>query len=176
MSPIRPIKLVVARSRGCRVPAISRRLQQCNIRSFASTANTPPSSAKPSSAPPQILDECTLLSQLSPLKRVLCLCPIPLGRGRVSWSGGDSSHPDDETIDLNFQSQPNTTTQNVTQMQPLKVHKYRFGERYDIGVAVSDPYLTHAIPVHLGCEGDEDGTTKGRFVAEIVPTFRCDGE
>ena len=64
-------------------------------------------------------------------------------------------------------------------MQPLKVAKYRYGERFAIGVAVSDPYLTHAQPVHLG--GDDDGygdddELKRQFSAEIVPTFRCDGE
>mmetsp|Transcript_38619 Transcript_38619/g.83220 ORF Transcript_38619/g.83220 Transcript_38619/m.83220 type:complete len:382 (+) Transcript_38619:146-1291(+) len=147
-------------------------------RSFASTANTNPpstSSSTPSSpSPPQIYDERTLLSQLSPLKRIICLCPVPLGRGRVSWSGGDSFYPDDETINLDFQSQPQYATRNMTQMQPLKVAKYRYGERFAIGVAVSDPYLTHAQPVSLGDGDDEEDALKRRFVAEIVPTFRCD--
>lgn len=152
-------------------------------RSFASTANTnPPSSSSSASSQPTstpqttILDERTLLSQLSPLKRIICLCPVPLGRGRVSWSGGDSFYPtSDETINLNFQSQPHAATRGITQMQPLKVAKYRYGERFAIGVAVSDPYLTHAMPVHLG-SGDDDGDdfVKRRFTAEIVPTFRCD--
>lgn len=145
-----------------------------------STANpNPPTSHTPhTSQQPQILDESTLLSQLSPLKRIICLCPVPLGRTRLPWSGGDSSshHPEDETINLNFQSHPHMA-QNVTQMQPLRVSKYRYGERFAIGVAVTDPYLTHAQPVHLGNSGsDEDGELDRRFVAEIVPTFRCDGE
>ena len=146
-------------------------------RCLSSTANpNPPTSHTPptTSQQPQILDERTLLSQLSPLKRIICLCPVPLGRTRLPWSGGDSSsHPEDETINLNFQSQPHMA-QNVTQMQPLKVSKYRYGERFAIGVAVTDPYLTHAQPVHLG--NCEDGELDRRFVAEIVPTFRCDGE
>jgi len=62
----------------------------------------------------------------------------------------------------------------MTQMQPLKVAKYRYGERFAIGVAVSDPYLTHAQPVSLGDGDDEEDALKRRFVAEIVPTFRCD--
>ena len=61
-------------------------------------------------------------------------------------------------------------------MQPLKVAKYRYGERFAIGVAVSDPYLTHAQPVHLGSDDDGDDALNRRFVAEIVPSFRCDGE
>ena len=149
-------------------------------RCLSSTANpNPPTSHTPhTSQQPQILDESTLLSQLSPLKRIICLCPVPLGRTRLPWSGGDSSshHHEDETINLNFQSQPHMA-QNVTQMQPLRVSKYRYGERFAIGVAVTDPYLTHAQPVDLGNSGsDEDGELDRRFVAEIVPTFRCDGE
>jgi len=92
-----------------------------------------------------------------------------------------SSYPEDnETINLDFQSQPHATTRNIAQMQPLKVMaKYRYGERFSIGVAVSDPYLTHATPVHLSGEeedGDDDADplASRRLVAEIVPTFRCD--
>ena len=107
------------------------------------------------SSSPRILDEQTLLSQLSPLKRILCLCPVPLGQKRLSWSGGDSCIGSDENP-----AQSQTT--------PVKIHKYRYGEQYEIGVAVSDPYLTHAVPVKL-VGGD------GRFVAEMVPTFRGDG-
>jgi len=59
-------------------------------------------------------------------------------------------------------------------MQPLKVAKYRYGERFAIGVAVSDPYLTHAQPIHLGSDEDGDDSLTRRLVAEIVPTFRCD--
>lgn len=47
-----------------------------------------------------------------------------------------------------------------------KIAKYRYGERYAIGVAVSDAYLTHAEPVLLERE----------LVAEMVPSFRCDCE
>lgn len=145
-------------------------------RYLSSTANTTTSS--PSENPrhtthPQILDEHTLLSQLTPLKRIICLCPIPLGRSRIPWSGGDSNHPEDETINLNFQSQP--FIQNLQQMQPLKVAKYRYGERFAIGVAVSDPYLSHAQPIHMGGgDYEDDDEVKERFVAELVPTFRCD--
>eukprot|EP00581_Thalassiosira_minuscula_P008060 CAMPEP_0183703602 /NCGR_PEP_ID=MMETSP0737-20130205/1295_1 /TAXON_ID=385413 /ORGANISM="Thalassiosira miniscula, Strain CCMP1093" /LENGTH=424 /DNA_ID=CAMNT_0025930391 /DNA_START=112 /DNA_END=1386 /DNA_ORIENTATION=+ len=178
-------------------------------RSLSSTANTtPPSSTKlsssspspspPSSRPRLILNEQTLLSQLSPLKRIVCLCPVPLGRNRVSWSGGDNAHhhsssyhpPDDETINLDYQSSPSETTRNVSTVQPLTIKKYRYAERYALGVAVTDPYLTHAQPVPLSGGGgggggygysgsgdygygDDDGL-KRRFVAEIVPTFRCD--
>ncbi|KAL3804091.1 hypothetical protein HJC23_006482 [Cyclotella cryptica] len=114
------------------------------------------------------MDEQRIISQLTPLKRILCLCPVPLGRGRVSWSGGDSSIDDkgDQTTHMNFQSQPEM--QKITQMQPLRVTKYRYGERYAIGAAVSDAYLTHAEPVILDRVG-----VKG-YVAEMVPSFRCD--
>ncbi|KAL7541349.1 hypothetical protein ACHAXR_010839 [Thalassiosira sp. AJA248-18] len=179
---ISPIKVVaISRSSGA---ALCTRSQQCTTtipriisQSFSSTANTTPTTPPTQSSSPQILDERTLLSQLSPLKRIICLCPVPLGRGRVSWSGGDSFYPEeDATIDLNFQSQPNATRKSITQMQPLKVAKYRYGERFAIGVAVSDPYLTHAQPVTLDDDADDDGNDalKRRFVAEIVPTFRCD--
>ena len=60
---------------------------------------------------------------------------------------------------------------------PHKVAKYRYGERYALGVAISDPYLTHAQPIHLGGgDYDESDELKRQFVAEIVPTFRCDGK
>ena len=67
---------------------------------------------------------------------------------------------------------------NLQQMQPLKVAKYRYGERFAIGVAVSDPYLSHAQPIRMGGsdEYEDDDAMKERFVAELVPTFRCDGE
>jgi len=66
----------------------------------------------------------------------------------------------------------------LQQMQPLKVAKYRYGERFAIGVAVSDPYLSHAQPIRMGGgdEYEDDDEVKERFVAELVPTFRCDGE
>lgn len=126
-----------------------------------------------------ILDEDTLLSQLSPLKRIICLCPVPLGRSRVPWSGGDSFHPpNDETVDLNYQSESaSSLTQECMSQQPIKIAKYRYGERYAIGVAISDPYLTHAQPVYLGGnEDDYDEMNHQRFVAEIVPSFRCDSK
>lgn len=166
----------------CGVLRQSRRTISANlVRSLSSTADTnhPPSTNKPPSAAPsplpQILDERALLSKLSPLKRIVCLCPVPLGRGRVSWSGGDSFYPhDDDTVDLSYRTQPSRATRNITQTQPLKVSKYRYGERFAIGVAVSDPYLTHARPVRMGGDGDDDDGLKRRFTAEIVPTFRCD--
>jgi len=99
-------------------------------------------------------DEQKMLSQMSPLKRILCLTPVPLGRGRVSWSGGDSLM--DETRGV----------EDVTQMQPLKTKRFRYGERFALGVAVSDPYLSHAVPVHLSNEN--------QFTAQIVPTFVSD--
>jgi len=161
------------KSNQCTIPsAIARRY-------LSSTANTTssPSQHTTHRPQPQILDEHTLLSQLTPLKRIICLCPIPLGRSRIPWSGGDSNHPEDETINLNFQSQPLNMAQNLQQMQPLKVAKYRYGERFAIGVAVSDPYLSHAQPIRMGgSEHEDDDGLKERFVAELVPTFRCDGE
>ncbi len=148
----------------------------------------------------QILDERTLLTQLSPLKRILCLCPVPLGRGRVSWSGGDvlatttSQPPQQQTINLDFQTQhSNKRTAMMMQQQlapppPPKVGKYRYGERFAIGVAVSDPYLTHAVPIQLNRSrssssyglktassmdhNNSDNNT--HFTAEIVPTFKGD--
>ena len=148
---------------------------------------------------PQILDEQTLLTQLSPLKRILCLCPVPLGRGRISWSGGDSlattttSPTRDDTINFDFQSKPYSEQRNMipnswppssydnaslsTSSPQLKVSKYRYGERFAIGVAVSDPYLTHAVPVHLNSRGrssSNGGTNTGGFSCEIVPTFKGD--
>ena len=161
----------------CTIPSVISR------RYLSSTANTTttssPSQHTTHRPQPQILDEHTLLSQLTPLKRIICLCPIPLGRSRIPWSGGDSNHPEDETINLNFQSQPFNMAQNLQQMQPLKVAKYRYGERFAIGVAVSDPYLSHAQPIRMVGSDDEyedDDEVKERFVAELVPTFRCDGE
>lgn len=56
-----------------------------------------------------------------------------------------------------------------TQMQP-KVTKYRYGERYAIGLAISDAYLTHAEPVSFKRTGLKD------YVAEMVPSFRCDSK
>ena len=50
------------------------------------------------------------------------------------------------------------------------VTKYRYGERYAIGAAVSDAYLTHAEPVSLRRGGVQ------QFVAEMVPSFRCDSK
>lgn len=164
------------KSNQCAIPSVISR------RYLSSTANTTttssPSQHNTHRPHPQILDEHTLLSQLTPLKRIICLCPIPLGRSRIPWSGGDSNHPEDETINLNFQSQPLNMAQNLQQMQPLKVAKYRYGERFAIGVAVSDPYLSHAQPIYMagGDEYKDDDEVKERFVAELVPTFRCDGE
>lgn len=174
MTPAHQLVFKTCRTLCTRTPRTSSVIP--NSRSLSSTAKTNPQSASSKSSPPspQILDERTLLSQLSPLKRIICLCPVPLGRGRVSWSGGDSFYPEsEETVSLDFQSKPDSA-KDITQMQPLKVAKYRYGERFAIGVAVSDPYLTHATPVDLGSEEDGDDAGKGRFVAEIVPTFRCD--
>jgi len=168
---------VLYKSNQCTIPsAISRRY----LSSTANTTTSPSSqNTQHTTRPqPQILDEHTLLSQLTPLKRIICLCPIPLGRSRIPWSGGDSNHPEDETINLNFQSQPYNMANKLQQMQPLKVAKYRYGERFAIGVAVSDPYLSHAQPIRMGGgdEYEDDDEVKERFVAELVPTFRCDGE
>ena len=155
----------------------------------------------------QILDERTLLTQLSPLKRILCLCPVPLGRGRISWSGGDvlattsqPQQPQQQTINLDFQTQHSSkriSHDRIKMMQqqlsspppPPKVGKYRYGERFSIGVAVSDPYLTHAVPIQLNRRGrgrnntssatttmddSDDGNNNTCFTAEIVPTFKGD--
>mmetsp|Transcript_16330 Transcript_16330/g.26709 ORF Transcript_16330/g.26709 Transcript_16330/m.26709 type:complete len:420 (-) Transcript_16330:22-1281(-) len=153
----------------------------------------------------QILDERTLLTQLSPLKRILCLCPVPLGRGRISWSGGDelatTSQPpqqQQQTINLDFQTQHSSkrtiSHDRIKMMRqqlsspppPPKVGKYRYGERFAIGVAVSDPYLTHAVPIQLNRRGrgrntsittmdeSDDGNNNTCFTAEIVPTFKGD--
>ena len=139
----------------------------------------------------RILDERSLLTQLSPLKRILCLCPVPLGRGRVSWSGGDAlattSQPEyhhhqaaqHQIINLDFQSQHSSKRNNMMMMlqqqQQPKVAKYRYGERFAIGVAVSDPYLTHAVPVQMnGSNNNDDGMNNNGFTAEIVPTFKGD--
>ena len=149
----------------------------------------------------QILDEQTLLTQLSPLKRILCLCPVPLGRGRISWSGGDvlatTSQPQQQqTINLDFQTQ-HSSKRSIShdrikmmqqQLSPPKVGKYRYGERFAIGVAVSDPYLTHAVPVQplnrgrnntstttMMDDNSDNGTNNTTcFTAEIVPTFKGD--
>jgi len=178
--------------------------------STTSRFNHPPDNSDHSS----ILEERTLLTQLSPLKRIVCLCPVPLGRGRVSWSGGDelatptptsqTYHPANQTtINLDFQSQysskRNSSNTNNNKMMMMMMHeqqlaspspkvtKYRYGERFAIGVAVSDPYLTHAIPVHLSSNNgssrgggannatgnSSDGSGNG-YIAEIVPTFKGD--
>lgn len=109
--------------------------------------------------------EHKIISQLTPLKKILCLCPIPLGRGRVLWSGGDSFNAAAEnTIHMNFRNERGGGAAAVDQKP--RIAKYRYGERYTIGVAVSDAYLTHAEPVSLERE----------FVAEMVPSFRCDCE
>ena len=154
----------------------------------------------------QILDERTLLTQLSPLKRILCLCPVPLGRGRISWSGGDvlattsSQLQQQQTINLDFQTQHSSKRsishdrikQQLSPPSPPKVGKYRYGERFAIGVAVSDPYLTHAMPIQLNRHtygrgrnntstttmmddnSDNGNNNTTCFTAEIVPTFKGD--
>jgi len=114
-----------------------------------------------SSACPAILDEKTLVSRLSPLKRILCLCPVPLGRKRIPWTGGDprcTGSNDNHAITMDSQS---------FHRESVKVTKYRYGEQFAIGLAVSDPYLTHSLPITLAGE-------VGGFVAELMPTFRCD--
>jgi len=93
------------------------------------------------------------------MKKILCLCPIPLGRGRILWSGGDTC---DQTIHMDFQGHESQTQQ--------KVAKYRYGEKYVIGAAISDAYLTHAEPVPF----NKDGVNG--YVAETVPSFRCDSK
>ena len=167
--------VALCKSNQCTIPSV---ISRKYLSSTANTTTTSSQSQHTTHRPqPQILDEHTLLSQLTPLKRIICLCPIPLGRSRIPWSGGDSNNPEDETINLNFQSQPFNMAQNLQQMQPLKVAKYRYGERFAIGVAVSDPYLSHAQPIHMrGSDEYGDEEVKERFVAELVPTFRCDGE
>lgn len=119
-----------------------------------------------------VLDERTLVSQLSPLKRVVCLCPVPLGRGRVSWSGG-GINSQIASADAEFAS--NSAADDGS--SSAKLRKYRYGERYAIGVAVSDPYLSHAFPVDFApSESSRYGVDgNGReFMAEVVPTYRCD--
>ena len=175
------------------------------LSSTTSRVNNPPPSKEANNdiGDPQILDEQTLLTQLSPLKRILCLCPVPLGRGRISWSGGDSlattttSPTRDDTINFDFQTKPysvqrdmipnswpppssydNASLSTSSSSPQLKVSKYRYGERFAIGVAVSDPYLTHAVPVHLnssrGRSSSNGGTNNGGFTCEIVPSFKGD--
>ena len=123
-------------------------------RALSSTTYTTPSSAP--------THEQDIISQLTPLKKILCLCPVPLGRSRVSWSGGDSFVARNQIMHMNF------SKADVITNQPI-VNKYRYGERYAIGAAVSDAYLTHAEPVsRIG--GDK------QFVAEMVPSFRCDSK
>lgn len=114
--------------------------------------------------PPSVpTNEQDIISKLTPLKKILCLCPIPLGRSRVSWSGGDSFVVRNQTMNMNFSQADIPTNQpNVT--------KYRYGERYAIGAAVSDAYLTHAEPVSLRRGGVQ------QFFAEMVPSFRCDSK
>lgn len=167
-----PIHLVVAVSRGSgrallRPPpsqrtaagAVAARIAGRCARYRSSTASKPPSSSsRPSRRPsaPRVLDERTLLSRLAPLKkRVVCLCPVPLGRGRTSWAGGG-----DDAAAVG--------------------KKYRYAERYAIGAAVTDPHLTSARPVApssgYGEEGGGGREERRRFVAEVVPTFRGDGE
>lgn len=151
----------------CELPLKITRIK-VRVRNLSTTWNyTSPTTVNKMSPP---MHEQRIISQLTPLKRILCLCPVPLGRGRVSWSGGDSSNDDtgDQTTRMNIRSQPEM--QKISQMQPSKVTKYRYGERYVIGAAVSDAYLTHAEPVVFDKVG-----MKG-YVAEMVPTFRCDGE
>ena len=108
----------------------------------------------------------------------------------MSWSGGDSFYPAppqhdyEQTLHFNHYSQqqqvvpppprlPNNNN-NIKQ-----VAKYRYGERFAIGVAVSDAYLTHARPIHFLGSSSGSGSEaedERRFTAEIVPTFRCDGK
>ena len=121
----------------------------------STTSHTTPAKSDRTSSPVQEQD---IISQLTPLKKILCLCPIPLGRERVSWSGGDS-FVGDETIHMNFRKPEMQTNQPI-------VRKYRYGERYVIGAAISDAYLTHAEPINPDKE----------YIAEMVPSFRCDSE
>ncbi|KAL7458032.1 hypothetical protein ACHAWC_009557 [Mediolabrus comicus] len=172
--------------------------RRCLSSTTSRVNNPPPSNSSVDNndiGVPQILDEQTLLTQLSPLKRILCLCPVPLGRGRISWSGGDSlattttSPTRDDTINFDFQTKPYSAQRDMipnswpppsydnASSPQLKVSKYRYGERFAIGVAVSDPYLTHAVPVHLNKRGrssSNGGTNNGGFTCEIVPTFKGD--
>lgn len=146
------MKIILRPLNAIRSPSASQML-----RALSSTTNhTTPAKSERNSSP---VREQDIISQLTPLKKILCICPIPLGRGRVSWSGGDS-FIGDETIHMNFRSQSEMQTN-----QPI-VRKYRYGERYVIGAAISDAYLTHAEPI---CPSKE-------YVAEVVPTFRCDSE
>ena len=164
------------KSNQCTIPSVISRRYLSSTANENTTTTSSQSQHITHQPQPRILDEHTLLSQLTPLKRIICLCPIPLGRSRIPWSGGDSNHPEDETINLNFQSQP--YNMDLQQMQPLKVAKYRYGERFAIGVAISDPYLSHAQPIRMGGSDEYEANEemKERFVAELVPTFRCDGE
>lgn len=63
----------------------------------------------------------------------------------------------------------NFSKADVITNQPI-VNKYRYGERYAIGAAVSDAYLTHAEPVSFRRGGEK------QFVAEMVPSFQCDSK
>ncbi|KAL7515997.1 hypothetical protein ACHAWX_001058 [Stephanocyclus meneghinianus] len=149
----------------CELPLKITRIK-VRVHNLSTTWNyTSPTTVNKMSPP---MHEQRIISQLTPLKRILCLCPVPLGRGRVSWSGGDSSNDDtgNQATHTNFRSQPEM--QKISQTQPSKVTKYRYGERYVIGAAVSDAYLTHAEPVVFDKVG-----MKG-YVAEMVPTFRGD--
>ena len=132
----------------------------------------------------QMLDESGLLASLTPLRRILCVVPVPLGRGRVSWSGGDPVRPDDgETLHLNFGTRSaagkDRTEEEGLEGQPFRVRRFRYGERYELGLAVTDPGLTRAVPVALDGRnsGDDLASVRGDgrgFTAELVPSFAGD--
>jgi len=66
----------------------------------------------------------------------------------------------DETLNPSFSRK----VEDVTQMQPFKAKRY--GERFSLGMAISDPYLSHAVPINLNHEEN--------YIATIVPTFPSD--
>mmetsp|Transcript_35455 Transcript_35455/g.79561 ORF Transcript_35455/g.79561 Transcript_35455/m.79561 type:complete len:404 (+) Transcript_35455:276-1487(+) len=117
-----------------------------------------------------MVDESALLSGLAPSRRILCVVPVPLGRGRVSWTGGDPVLPDDDrTLHLDF-GRRGAEHEAGMRGQPFRVRRFRYGERYEVGLAVTDPGLTAAYPVSP--EGPGGGETPGGgFAAELVPSF-----
>jgi len=87
--------------------------------SYRSLSSTSASSCTPAAE---------VMASLSPMKRILCLCPVPIKSNKsMSMMYSD--------MDMDMDMNTNSTCE----------FEY---ESYSIGMAISDPYLSFAIPVH----------------------------
>lgn len=77
-----------------------------------------------------------VLASLSPMKRILCLCPVPLKTSKSM------------TMHIDTHTNSNSNGEG---------DKFEFEyESYSIGMAISDPYLSFAIPIHHHHNNDRE--------------------